>query len=362
MYRSVHGGDIYNESLKNNASEILDYSANINPLGIPAGIRKALQKAIADCVNYPDPFCRELRTGLGAYLKISPAAIYCGNGAADVLFRLLSALRPKRTLLLAPTFADYEKAAVAAGSKIDYFTLEPEQGFAVTPQILKAITKRTGMVILCNPNNPTGLLISKTLLLQVTERCKEFNIPLLVDECFLEFLPDWEEYSLLDVLDRYPNLILLKAFTKIYAIPGIRLGYCLTADADLIERLYEAGQDWNVSVPAQAAGVAALDEKEYLVASRAIIAQERAYMIAQLRLIGFTVWEGTANYLFLRSNRGIDWKDALKKRGILIRDCSNYRGLGPGYFRVAVKTRRDNRKLIKCMKDIVKNVLINGVN
>lgn len=362
MYQSVHGGDIYNESLKKDPVGILDYSVNINPLGVPAGIRKALQKAITDCVKYPDPFCRALRKKLGASLKISPAEIYCGNGAADVLFRLLAALRPKRTLILAPTFADYEKAAVVAGSKVDHFILEPERGFTVTSQILKAITKRTGMVILCNPNNPTGLLISKTLLLKVLERCKDFGTPLLVDECFLEFLPDWEEYSLLDVLDRYPNLIILKAFTKIYAIPGVRLGYCLTSDANLIERLYECGQDWNVSVLAQVAGVAALDEKEYLIASRALIAQERTYMIAQLRLIGFTVWEGTANYLFLRSNRGIDWKDALKKRGILIRDCSNYRGLGPGYFRVAVKTRRDNRKLIKYMKDIVKNALINGTN
>ena len=362
MYQSVHGGDIYNLPLKNGLSGILDYSANINPLGVPAGVRKALQKAIDDSVNYPDPFCRKLRRRLGDSLRISPAAIYCGNGAADVLFRLLAALRPKRTLLCAPAFADYEKAALAAGSKIDYFLLDREQDFRVTPQIVKAITKRTGMVILCNPNNPTGLLISKSLLLETAKRCREFHIPLLVDECFLEFLPDWGKYSLLDALEEFPNLILLKAFTKIYAIPGVRLGYCLTADAALIERLYENGQDWNVSVLAQAAGIAALEEKAYLTASRELIARERAYMLAQLRLIGFTVWEGAANYLFLYSNRGIPWAEALKKEGILIRDCSNYQGLGPGYFRVAVKTRRDNRRLIKYMKEIVKNVLINGID
>ena len=161
MYQYVHGGDIYSDpSLKQN-KEMLDYSANINPLGIPAGVARALKNAVTDCVNYPDPFCRELRAGLSRYFSLPAEMIYCGNGAADVLFRIMAALRPKRTLVLAPTFADYEKAAVSAGSKIDYFTLHEKNEFAVTPEILKAITKRTEMVVLCNPNNPTGKLMDK---------------------------------------------------------------------------------------------------------------------------------------------------------------------------------------------------------
>lgn len=362
MYRYVHGGDIYSDpSLKNN-KDMLDYSANINPLGIPAGARHALKDAVKDCVNYPDPFCRELRDSLSRYFSLPAEMFYCGNGAADVLFRLMTALQPKRTLVLAPTFADYEKAALTAGSKIDYFTLHEKNEFVVTSDILKAITKRTGMVVLCNPNNPTGKLMDKELQLSILRHCEELQIPLLVDECFMDFVKDKENYSLIDQLVDHPNLIILKAFTKIFAIPGVRLGFCLTSDTALTDKLYTSGQDWNVSTLAQAAGIAALDETEYLAETRELIAVEKAYLITQLRLIGLKVFEGAANYLLIKTMHNYPWPDKLKKHHILIRDCSNYHGLSEGFYRIAVKTRRDNRKLIKIMKELVKHDLFNYIN
>ena len=339
MYRYVHGGDIYSDpSLKCN-KDMLDYSANINPLGIPAGVRRALREAIAGCVNYPDPFCRELRDRLSRYFSLPAEMFYCGNGAADVLFRLMTALQPKRTLVLAPTFADYEKAALTAGSKIDYFTLQEKDEFVVTSEILKAITKRTEMVVLCNPNNPTGKLMDKALLLEILQHCKELHIPF-----------------------GYPNLIILKAFTKIFAIPGVRLGFCLTSDAALIDKLYASGQDWNVSALAQAAGIAAMEETDYLVETRELIAVEKAYLITQLRLIKLQVFEGAANYLLIKTTHNYPWPEKLKKHHVLIRDCSNYHGLSEGYYRIAVKTRRDNRKLIKIMKELVKHDMFNYIN
>ena len=362
MYQYVHGGDIYSDpSLKQN-KEMLDYSANINPLGIPAGVARALKNAVTDCVNYPDPFCRELRAGLSRYFSLPAEMIYCGNGAADVLFRIMAALRPKRTLVLAPTFADYEKAAVAAGSKIDYFTLHEKNEFAVTPEILKAITKRTEMVVLCNPNNPTGKLMDKELLLRVLRHCEELHIPLLVDECFMDFVKDKDKYSLLDQLTGHPGLIILKAFTKIFAIPGVRLGFCLASDAGLMDKLYACGQDWNVSVLAQAAGAAALEETDYLEETRELIAVEKTYLVAQLRLIKLQVFEGAANYLLIKTTHNYPWPEKLKKHHILIRDCSNYHGLSEGYYRIAVKTRRDNRKLIRIMKELVKHDMFNYIN
>ena len=362
MYQYVHGGDIYSDpSLKQN-KEMLDYSANINPLGIPAGVGRALKNAVPGCVNYPDAFCRELRAGLSRYFSLPAEMIYCGNGAADVLFRIMTALRPKRTLVLAPTFADYEKAAVSAGSKIDYFTLHEKNEFAVTPEILKAITKRTEMVVLCNPNNPTGKLMDKELLITVLRHCEELQIPLLVDECFMDFVQDREAYSLMDQLAAHPGLIILKAFTKIFAIPGVRLGFCLTSDASLTDKLYACGQDWTVSVLAQAAGVAALEETDYLAETRKLIAVEKAYLITQLRLIGLQVFEGAANYLLIKTTHNYPWPEKLRKYHILIRDCSNFRGLSAGYYRIAVKTRRDNRKLIKIMKELVKHDIFNYIN
>ena len=362
MYQYVHGGDIYSDPSLKQSKEMLDYSANINPLGIPAGVARALKNAVADCVNYPDPFCRELRAGLSRYFSLPAEMIYCGNGAADVLFRIMTALRPKRTLVLAPTFADYEKAAVSAGSKIDYFTLYDKNEFAVTPEILKAITKRTEMVVLCNPNNPTGKLIDKELLLTVLRHCEGLHIPLLVDECFLDFVKDIDKYSLLDQLAGHPGLIILKAFTKIFAIPGVRLGFCLTSDAALTDKLYACGQDWNVSVLAQAAGVAALEETDYLEETRELISVEKAYLSTQLRLIKLQVFDSAANYLLIKTTHNYPWPEKLKKQHILIRDCSNYHGLSEGYYRIAVKTRRDNRKLIKIMKELVKHDMFNYIN
>ena len=362
MYQYVHGGDIYSDPSLKKDKDLLDYSANINPLGIPAGVRRALKDAVADCVNYPDPFCRELRERLSQHFSIPAGMIYCGNGAADVLFRIMTALKPKRTLVLAPTFADYEKAALASGSKMDYFILKEDNEFAVTLEILKAITKRTEMVVLCNPNNPTGKLMDKALLLEVLHHCEELHIPLLVDECFMDFVQDKEGYTLIDQLSGHPGLIILKAFTKIFAIPGVRLGFCLTSDTVLMDKLYACGQDWNVSVLAQAAGVVALEETDFLVETRELIAVEKAYLIAQLRLIGLKVFEGEANYLLIKTLHNYPWPDKLKKHHILIRDCSNYRGLSAGYYRIAVKTRRDNRKLIKIMKELVKHDIFNYIN
>ena len=362
MYQYVHGGDIYSDPSLKKDKEMLDYSANINPLGIPAGVRHALKGAVAGCVNYPDPFCRELRDKLSRYFSLPAEMIYCGNGAADVLFRIMTALRPKRTLVMAPTFADYEKAALAAGSKIDYFTLSENNGFVVTPEILKAITKRTEMVVLCNPNNPTGKLMDKALLLEVLRHCEELHIPLLIDECFLDFVQDKEEYTLIDQLAGHPGLIILKAFTKIFAIPGVRLGFCLTSNATLMDQLYACGQDWNVSVLAQAAGVAALEETDFLEETRELIAVEKAYLSTQLRLIKLQVFEGAANYLLIKTTHNYPWLEKLKKHRILIRDCSNYHGLSEGYYRIAVKTRRDNRKLIRIMKELVKHDMFNYIN
>ena len=301
MYQYVHGGDIYSDpSLKQN-KEMLDYSANINPLGIPAGVARALKNAVTDCVNYPDPFCRELRAGLSRYFSLPAEMIYCGNGAADVL-------------------------------------------------------------VLCNPNNPTGKLMDKELLLRVLRHCEELHIPLLVDECFMDFVKDEDKYSLVDQVAGHPKLIILKAFTKIFAIPGVRLGFCLTSDAALMDKLYACGQDWNVSVLAQAAGVAALDETDYLEETRELIAVEKAYLVAQLRLIKLQVFEGAANYLLIKTTHNYPWPEKLKKHHILIRDCSNFRGLSAGYYRIAVKTRRDNRKLIKIMKELVKHDMFNYIN
>jgi len=359
MYKSVHGGDIYTPLA--GPETWVDYSANINPLGLPPGVLEQVKASLQDCVHYPDPYCRKLTAALAARLQVKPEYILLGNGAADVLFRLMQVVKPSQALLAVPTFADYEKALLAAGAKISRYSLKPANQFCLDKKFLKRLTKRIDMVVLCNPNNPTGQLIDPELLAQVVARCRELQIKLVVDECFLDFVPDKERYSLLGSLEENKNLILLKAFTKIYALPGLRLGFCLTADTHLLEVMRKGGQDWSVSVPAQAAGVAALkDDAAYLQETLLMLRTEKKYLISQLQLIGFKVYPGAANYLLLFWSGVLNWCQALAQYGFLIRDCSNYPGLTAGYYRIAVKKRNDNRQLIKSMKEIVKNALLNG--
>jgi threonine-phosphate decarboxylase len=357
MYHYQHGGDIYNRKNLPEGKKVLDFSANINPLGLPDSVKTALKKALPDCEHYPDPFCRELVKKLAAVHGVPVQDILCGNGAADVLFRLTAAVKPRRTLLLAPTFSDYEKAVLAAGSKVDYYPLLERDDFALGRGILQAITKRIEMVILCTPNNPTGQVIEAGLLQEIVAKCETMGIRLLVDECFLDFVEGGEKLSLVADLAAHKQLVILKAFTKMYAMPGLRLGYCLTADTDLLEQVRSGSQDWSVSVLAQAAGVAALGETAYVRETRELISGERAYLMTQLRRTGFKVYPGRANFLLCRRQDKTNWVSALRKQGFLIRDCSNFQNLGPGYYRVAVKDRRANRLLIKTIKEIIKHAL-----
>lgn len=362
MYHYEHGGDIIGAEAGHPGKSFCDYSANINPLGLPPEVRQALSKCWKDCEHYPDPFCRGLVRDLAAFLQVSPENILCGNGAADLLFRLALAERPKRTLLLAPSFSDYEKAAAAVGSKVDLYPLEETQDFCLDKNFLKAVNKRVEMVILCNPNNPTGQVIAKPLLIQILQKCQTMGIRLLVDECFLDFVEGGQDYSLIPELKNFSRLVILKAFTKTYAMPGLRLGYCLTSDGRLLEQMRQSSQDWSVSVPAQAAGRAALTSGDYVDRARALISKERHYLGKELAALGFKVYPGRANYLLCHWSGKMPWPELLQKRGFLIRDCSNYHNLAAGYYRLAVKKRTDNRILIKNIKEIIRYAISNDID
>lgn len=362
MYKYVHGGDIYTQKTTADGKAFIDFSANINPLGLPTGVKNALKQSIASCINYPDPFCRELAADLGRFLQVDKEYIFFGNGAADVLFRLALAIKPRHALLLAPTFADYEKALNSVDCQINYHNLQAKNDFKVQRSILRQITKRTDMVVICNPNNPTGQLTDRANMEAILEKCRSVGARLLIDECFMDFVSEDKSFSMRDLLASYPNLIILKAFTKTFAVPGIRLGYCLTSDANLHVQLHESGQDWSVSTLAQAAGRAALLEKAYLHESFLLVQKERQYLISQLKLLGAKVYGSEANYIFFSLDKPQNLPELLKQQGFLIRSCANYNNLGENYYRIAVKTRVLNRSLIKAIKEVKKHALFTGSN
>ena len=339
-----HGGDIYGRDIR------LDFSANINPLGTPDSVKRAVTASADDLLRYPDPCCRELRKKIAAYEEIDPAAILCGSGAAELIYSFCAALRPKRALELAPTFSEYSAALESVGCHAERYPLQKENGFALTEDFLPVLREGAwDAVFLCNPNNPTGQLIEPPLLEAVCRLCAETGARLLLDECFLDLTESGG--SMKPFLRQYPNLLILKAFTKNFGMAGLRLGYCLCEDPALLQAMSHATQVWNVSTPAQRAGIAALDEREFLARAKTVSACQRPRLRRGLEALGCYVCPGKANYLLFYSPKPL--ADALLRRGILIRSCENYHGLGSGWYRIAVKTHEENTVLLSALQEIM---------
>lgn len=342
MYTYCHGGDMAGYEA-DYGQKPLDFSANTSPLGIPTSVRDAAAASLAQADRYPDPFCRALCAAIGRMEGVPTEWVLCGNGAADLLFRAVLAVRPKRALLLAPTFAEYEQALRLCDCQLDFYTLHAKNQFVPQADLLDAIIPGLDMLFLCEPNNPSGRVTPPALLDAVAKRCRETGTLLVCDECFGAFLE--QPHSLTPQLAQNQKLLVLKAFTKLYGMAGLRLGYCLSANTDLLDRMHAAGQPWPVSTPAQAAGLAALEDPAYADRVRALVRAEAPFLWNALQRLGFSPIEPLANYILFSAPCN-DLAARCRSRGVLIRDCSNYRGLTPGWYRIAVRTHAENEKLL----------------
>ncbi|MCI8598276.1 MAG: threonine-phosphate decarboxylase [Lachnospiraceae bacterium] len=350
----LHGGDRYGAAMVSGWSQedLLDFSANVNPFGMPSGVREAVIAGLEQSLHYPDPLCRQLRMAIGRKEGMDPEQILCGNGGADLIYRLVYACRPKKALVTAPSFAEYEEALSQIEAQICHWFL-PED-MTIKADILEAVTEDLDLIFLCNPNNPTGLLTERETLLAVLEKAKTCCVRVCVDECFLDFVREQEDYTLKNFLDVYPNLILLKSFTKLYAIPGLRLGYVLSSDKELLKQMRAAGQPWAVSEPAQCGGMAALQATGFRERTIDLVDRERAFLKEELEKMGLLVYEGRANYLCFLAKGEKELYEKLLERGILIRRCRNYPGLTEEHYRVAVRGHEENQFLLEALKKIWK--------
>jgi len=346
----IHGGDITGYIMQYGKPP-LDFSANINPFGIPHGVKAAVAAAIENADAYPDPLCRKLVNAISQFEGVPSDCIFCGNGAADIIFRIALALKPRLALIAAPTFAEYEQAADTVGCKIKLHHLKAENDFMLTNSIIEQIDSNTDIVFICNPNNPTGQTADVELVKAIADKCRECAAVLVLDECFADFLDEPLKYTFKPYLNGYGNLIILKAFTKLYGMAGIRLGYCLCSNIDITQQLKKAGQPWAVSSLAQAAGIAALKENDYVKTTRELIKAERKYLYESFCKLGIKVIGSQANYIFFKTDAE-DLDSILKDYGILIRSCSNYHGLDNTYYRIAVRTHGENQQLIAAIKHI----------
>lgn len=343
--KHIHGGDVYRYP------EVIDFSSNCNPYGMPKGVKKAVSDAIEQAEHYPDVQCEKLRRALEREEQVPYEQIICGNGAADLIFGLVLSKKPKRALMPAPTFAEYQQALESVECEVCYAYLDEKDGFLPGNEFLEHITEDFDMVFFCNPNNPTGVLVNQNYLIKLAEKCRDCGVFLVLDECFLDFTDQQESYTMKPFLEEFPGLFLLKAFTKKYAMPGLRLGYGFCSDQDVLEKMEAVMQPWNVSVLAQEAGRAALKEAGYVKETMEKISREKIYLLENLKELPLKIYASKANYIFFYGPENFQ-KQCLEQK-IYIRDCSNYEGLGAGFYRIAVRTREENEALLQVFKRLL---------
>lgn len=348
MKKYEHGGDLYGTDFE------IDFSVNINPLGMPESTEQRLRNILGRCTSYPDPECRDLVKKLSLWEGVPEENILCGNGAADIIYRAVFAVKPKKAAIFSPTFSEYERALEAIDCEICHIMLSEENDFTVTPEDSERIPDDADMVFICSPNNPTGQAVSHEALSAICEKCGRIGARLIADECFIAFCEEEEAKTAKDFLDK--GILIIKAFTKIFAMPGLRLGYALCIDRELLDKMYHAGPDWSVSVPAQLAGCAVLEDEEYIAATKIYVARERRYLTEALENMGCRVFPSDGNFLLIRTKLPV--AETLAEKRMVCRSCDNFPGLDEHYYRIAVRSHADNVKLVvalskeagKCIK------------
>lgn len=343
-----HGGKY---SVKNPSPDLLDFSSNINPLGASPMVRRYLKRQLGSISEYPDSDSVNLRKALQWYCKIPHEQIVIGNGATEIIYNFCKAFLSKKTpvLIPIPTFGEYEAAAKLSGCKITFFkTMNLESNL---DNFIKKIPKN-GCVFVCNPNNPTGKLLSKRNLLKIIQAAKKKSSLAFVDESFIELVSESNQ-SIIKYVKKFSNLFILRSMTKSFGLAGIRVGYGI-GSKQIISILNNLKIPWNVSGLAQHAARAALCSISYLNKAKKIIENESQYLRNSISKIdGFECHDAAANFILIKTKqKSKTIQKKLLKKKILIRDCSSFRGLNNNYIRIAVKTRKENKKLVKALEKI----------
>lgn len=332
---------------------VIDFSVNTNPFGISERVRESLAEIVDILEFYPDSDCGRLRGMLADKYNISKDSILCGNGADDLLYRLIFAERPRKAVVIEPTFEEYSRALRIAGCEVIHYQMSRERMFDLDDGVLEVLNQDIDMVFLCNPNNPTGCLTAPPLLKCILEKCVQNDSLLVVDECFMEFIPDWKGRTVKQKAADSRKLVVIDAFTKTYALAGFRLGYCISGNQELLASMKGWGQGFGVSVPAQFAGICSLEDKEYMEKTYIFLEEERAWLSERLVKLGMEFVPSKTNYLLLRSP-GVDIREQLEQKRMKVRDCSQFYGLGREYCRIAIRMHEENKQLVLALEEIEK--------
>ncbi len=352
--RPRHGGDLHLASRLYGRTELIDFSANMNPLGPPQGVWQALLEHLPDIVHYPDPYARELRDTLAAHLGIDPGHLVLGNGSMELLYLLPRVFPQDQALLPAPGFSEYEYGVRLHGLACRYVYLRPPDYTWDMAELQQAVAAG-GLIFLCNPNNPTGTLLSAADLDDLLAVLPASAL-LVMDEAFIDFVDDWEERTLVPRAVQDPRLLVLGSLTKFFALPGLRLGF-VVGSKDRVARLSAQLPPWNINSLAQKAGVAALQDRKFMAHSREYIHKARQkFHQALLTVPGLHPLPPSANFIFCRLGPELPSAphlvELMGQRGFLLRDCSNYRGLDDRCLRLAVRRQRENEALVLALQEV----------
>ncbi|TBR10052.1 MAG: histidinol-phosphate aminotransferase family protein [Candidatus Nitrosotenuis sp.] len=345
---SVPHGGLY--SVKSPNQTLVDFSSNVNPLGFPPSVKRLLKTGLQNIPVYPDHNSTKLRKHLSKHAKIPIGNLVIGNGATEIIYNFCQAVIDKNTpvLIPVPTFGEYEAAVNLCGGKIEFFkTMDLSDDVS---DFIKKIPKN-GCVFVCNPNNPTGTLIPKNTMLKILRAAKSRSTILFVDECFMELTQSPKE-SLIDHIIT-GNLFILQSLTKSFGLAGLRVGYGI-GDKKMISILHNIKIPWNVGGLSQDAAVLALSDKRFLPKTRKVIKKEHVFLTNSIsRLDGFFCFDSATNFILIKTKtKSKALQKNLLKKNILIRDCSTFRGLDDSYIRIAIKTHKENTKLLAALEEL----------
>ncbi len=359
---SGHGGNIQEVCALYGLEpgNLLDFSANINPLGYPPTLSKILNEGLSLILHYPDINCTNLRRTIARKIRHKEEEILLGNGSTEHIYLLPRAFRPARGLVFDPTYSDYVRALTLVGASVERLISSEKTSFKSDLKNVVLTEERFNIIFLCNPNNPTGNLVEKEEILHLAEVQSQCLI--VVDEAFMDFVEDAQKYSVLPEAGRVKNLIILRSMTKFFGYPGLRLGY-MVAHPEVINQLYEHKEPWTVNALAQLAGEAALKDEDFVFKSREYVVSEKQFLYKSLsQMGGVSPSQPTVNFITSKiTHDGLssgELKEALIRKGFLIRDCSNFPGLSNKYFRIAVRRREENLLLLQALDAVLKERVV----
>ena len=348
----LHGGNIY-KLKRDNGIEVLDYSSNINPLGVPNSFKKAVIENFETLEKYPDIDYVELRTAIGDYNNCHIDNVVVGNGATEVLFLYMKAVKAKKVLIIAPTFAEYERAAKAAGRDVKFFPLSKD--FSLNENMLLEFITDEDVVVMCNPNNPTGKFQNLEKIKKIADFLERKNKKLFIDEAFIEFVDNWKDKTAF--LLKHKNIFILRALTKFFALPGVRLGYGLTYDRAILNEIKNIREPWSVNGVAEIAGKTMLLDTLYIHETENWIKQEKIWFYEELcKMDNIEVTPTETNFILVKllNDNAKSFRKKMIENGVLVRDASNFMFLDESYIRLAIKDRKKNEKVLEALRRVLK--------